>query len=202
MKLVVLISFLFVEFLYSCSGHSIKADKNQARDTSGSPKNAIITPSGVGEPSFPAWLKALYEKEIRDTVTYWNTKSLVIYFHQLTDSTSYCIYEIQDNVSSRKMLATQRNQKLYKEMAIGVESDIDYSWTYYSYTTYEFDSSNLHFTSIEHNIQAKPEYLKKDKTGIERFKDGYDLENVKTNEDSVVTRIKIDSSADIIVTKN
>jgi hypothetical protein len=151
---------------------------------------------------FPEWISKLHERKITDTIFHNDTTIGIIFFHPLTDSTSYCIYAIMDGISSTIMLATQKNKKPFKEMEIGNETDTDLSWTYSSSTIYEHDSIKGIIKSIEYSETAEPAYLVKDENGVERYKEGYNLENVPTIKDSVITRIKIDSTGNLIVIKN
>src|SRR5438046_2112895 len=200
MRFRTFIPYLLV-FFYACSGNSKKVSQKQLPDSMAHAKEETRT-FKEDQSQFPEWIRTLYERKITDTIFHNDTTIGIIFFHPLTDSTSYCIYAIMDGVSSTIMLATQKNKKPFKEMEIGNETDTDLSWTYSSSTTFEYDSIKGIIRSIEYNETAEPAYLVKDENGVERYKEGYNLENVPTIKDSVITRIKIDSTGNLTVIKN
>src|SRR4029077_19223863 len=88
--------------------------------------------------SFPVWLKNLYEinggEFLNDAIPE------IIYFKQISDSISYCLYEVSDGVCLITFVATQKNKKHYKKLRAGDQCDADFSQPSYSYTDYKHDS--------------------------------------------------------------
>src|SRR5215204_3322483 len=85
--------------------------------------------------SFPVWLKNLYE--INNDEFLNNAIPEIIYFKRISDSISYCLYEVSDGVCLITFLATQKNKKHYKKLKVGNQCDADFSQPSYSYTEYE-----------------------------------------------------------------
>ena len=85
----------------------------------------IIPGAKIKIDSFPAWVKKLYELNngqfLNDAIPE------IIYFKRLSDSTSYCLYEVSDGVCLITFVATQKNKNHYKKLKVGDECDADFS---------------------------------------------------------------------------
>lgn len=181
MKLPIVITALFLSFLFLNSFE----------------KSATIKPfakapiSHAAKDSIPIWTKTLYE--VHSTEFRNRAAPMVIFFRKLSDTTSYCVYEVNDGVCQITFVATQRNRKDFKRAKIGNICDADFSIPTYSYTIYKHDSLNRVIRSIDHVQKAKEKYLVKDEKG-ERFKQGYNLDNVET--------LKYTTSSTVIINKD
>jgi hypothetical protein len=67
--------------------------------------------------SFPVWLKDLYEMDSDEFLN--DAIPEIIYFKRISDSISYCLYEVSDGVCLITFVATQKNKKHYKKLRIG-----------------------------------------------------------------------------------
>ena len=86
---------------------------------------------------FPAWVKNLYETDNKNFLN--NAIPSIIFFKQLTDSTSYCLYDMDDGVCLMTFVATQKNRQHYKSYKLQNECDADFSLPEYSHTNYKRD---------------------------------------------------------------
>ena len=146
--------------------------------------------------SIPFWIRHLYEVNNDEFLN--NAIPVVTFFKKLSDSTSYCIYEVDDGVCQITIVATQKNKKKYKSLKIGNECDEDFAFPLYSRTTYEHNTiSNtiLLTTDVE---KAKQKYLIKDQNGQTRFRDGYSMENIETIHYSTKKIMLVNQSGNII----
>ena len=148
--------------------------------------------------SFPAWVKNLYETDSNDFLN--NAIPSIIFFKQLTDSTSYCLYDVSDGVCLMTFVATQKSQQHYRIYKIQNECDADFSLPEYSHTNYKHDPTKRIITSTTHVEKSKSKYLIKDGTDT-RFKEGYNFENAETIKYSMVTTLFIQRSGKITVQK-
>ncbi|HET9826129.1 MAG TPA: hypothetical protein VFP87_12400 [Chitinophagaceae bacterium] len=138
--------------------------------------------------TIPVWTRRLYE--VRSMEFHNRAVPVVIFFKRLSDSTSYCVYEVNDGPCQMTFVATQRNQKDFKRFKIGNVCDADFSVPQYTYTIYKHDSLNRTIRSIDHVQKAKDKYLIKDQKG-EKFKQGYNLDNVETIKYSTTSTVTI-----------
>jgi hypothetical protein len=181
MKLPILITALFLSFLFLSSFEKSAVVKSFTND-----------PSAIAaKDTIPIWTKNLYE--VRSTEFRNRAVPVIIFFKKLSDTTSYCVYEVNDGVCQLTFLATQRNRKDFKRLKIGNICDADFSSPIYSYTIYKHDSANRTIRSIEHVQKAKDKYVVKDQKG-DRFKQGYNLDNVET--------LKYSTSSTVVVNKD
>ena len=109
--------------------------------------------------SFPTWVKNLYETDSNDFLN--NAIPSIIFFKQLTDSTSYCLYNVDDGVCLMTFVATQKNRQHYKRYKIQNECDADLSLPEYSHTNYEHDLTKRIITSTTHVEKSKSKYFDK-----------------------------------------
>jgi len=185
--LIILPIFLFHSF--NTSKHLDKTDN----------RILFITPGAkIKIDSFPAWVKNLYEINSGEFLN--DAIPEIIYFKRLSDSTSYCLYEVSDGVCLITFVATQKNKKHYKKFKVGNECDADFSQPSYSYTEYEHDSLPRNIKMTTYVEKAKAKYLVKD-GNFERFKEGYNFESAETIHYSMVKKIKITYGGNIIVQK-
>ena len=188
MKLPILITALFLSFLFLNSFQ----------------RSATIIPftnaPGVGpaKDTIPIWTKNLYE--VHSTEFRNRAVPVIIFFKKLSDTTSYCVYEVNDGVCQITFVATQRNRRDFKRAKIGNICDADFSLPTYAYTIYKHDSLNRTIRSIDHVQKAKEKYLVKDEKG-ERFKQGYNLDNVETLKYSTTSTVIINKDGNLIVKK-
>jgi hypothetical protein len=188
MKLPILITALFVSFLF------LNSFEKSAGIHSLTKKLRV----GAAADTIPIWTKNLYE--VRGTEFRNRAVPVVVYFKKLTDTTSYCVYEVNDGVCQMTFVATQRNRKDFKRIKIGNICDADFSLPTYMYTIYKHDSLNRVIRSIDHVQKAKDKYLVKDDKG-ERFKQGYNLDNVETLKHSATSTVIINKDGNLIVKK-
>jgi hypothetical protein len=151
----------------------------------------------INADSVPVWVRHLYETANQNFLN--GAVPSVRFFKTLSDSTSYCIYVVDDGVCHMSFVATQKNKKKYKNSKIGSECDEDFSVPDYSFTTYTHNA-------VEHTIvitttvdQAKSKYLVKDENGMMRFKDGYDMENVETINHTTKQTIVVTTSGNLVI---
>ena len=86
--------------------------------------NIIFSASGfkIKMDSFPVWLKNLYEIDNDEFLN--DAIPEIIYFKQISDSISYCLFEVNDGTCQITFVATQKNQKHYKKVKIGNQCDV------------------------------------------------------------------------------
>ena len=149
--------------------------------------------------SIPVWTKNLYE--VRGNEFRNRAVPVIVFFRRLSDSTSYCVYEVNDGICQMTFVATQRNKKDFKRFKIGNVCDADFSIPEYTYTIYKHDSLNRTIRSIDHVERAKDKYLVKDQKG-ERFKQGYNLDNVETIKHSSINTVIISRDGNLTVKKS
>src|SRR5580765_5095907 len=188
MKLPILITALFLSFLFLSS----------FKKSVGINPFTNLTAAGPAKDTVPIWTKNLYE--VRGTEFRNRAVPVIIYFKKLSDTTSYCVYEVNDGVCQMTFVATQRNRKDFKRIKIGNICDADFSLPTYTYTIYKHDSLNRVIKSIDHLQKAKDKYLVKDDKG-ERFKQGYNLDNVETLKYSTTSTVTIYKDGNLIVKK-
>lgn len=186
--LIILPAF-FVFYSFNTSKHLDKTDN----------RILVMMPGAkIKVDSFPVWVKNLYEINNGEFLN--DPIPEIIYFKRLSDSTSYCLYEVNDGVCLITFVATQKNKKHYKKLKVGDECDADFSQPSYSYTEYEHDSLTRNIKMTTYVEKAKAKYLVKD-GNFERFKEGYNFENVETIHYSMIKKIKVSPSGNIIVQK-
>ena len=135
------------------------------------------------------WLRTLYVNTIDSNL--FNTESLqIVYFKQLNDSTTYCLFQMNDELCSSTFLATQVNRKNKQVRQVEEDCDGDFSQPEYSYSDYKYDTLSNTFVTTEYKETAKPEYLIVE-NGNKRFREGYDMDNAKTTLDSMVVTRKV-----------
>ena len=143
--------------------------------------------------TIPSWVEKLYTVDTADN-GYPQTK--IIYFKQLTDSTSYAIVEYHSGTGVSTFVATQKKRKDFKNMDIGSENDSDEANPIYSSSTYRHDSlHNMIFVTIDDEI-AKSKFTFK-KNNVLTFKNGYDMSNAETYERITKQTLKIFRSGNI-----
>jgi hypothetical protein len=181
MKLPIFMTALFLSLLFLNSFEKSAVIKSFTKAAS------VITVNDT----IPIWTKTLYE--VRSTEFRNRAVPVIIFFKKLSDTTSYCVYEVNDGLCQLTFVATQRNRRDFKRAKIGNICDADFSLPIYTYTIYKHDSLNRIIRSIEHVQKAKDKYLVKDEKG-ERFKQGYNLDNVET--------IKYSTTSTVVVSKD
>jgi len=183
---LILINFLFFSYSLNETFTGVPQTIN---------KDAV---SSIHTDSIPTWVRHLYEINKNEFMN--DAIPVVTFFKILSDSTSYCLYKVDDGVCQITFVATQKNKKTYKRFKIGNECDEDFANPIYSQASYEHDSvkrSIIVTTDVE---KAKSKYLIKDKDRFV-FKNGYNMENAETANYSISKTILIDLSGNII-TKN
>lgn len=155
-----------------------------------------VSASKIKIDSFPAWLKNIYEKDNDEFLN--DAIPEVIFYKQMSDSISYCLYEVNDGTCQLTFIATQKKQKHYKKLEVGNECDADFFQPSYSYTNYTHDSVNRSIKMTTYVEKAKAKYLVKE-GNFERFKKGYNFESAETIHYSIVKKIKISSGGNIII---
>ena len=155
-----------------------------------------VSASKIKIDSFPAWLKNIYEKDNDEFLN--DAIPEVIFYKQMSDSISYCLYEVNDGTCQLTFIATQKKQKHYKKLEVGNECDADFSQPSYSYTNYTHDSVNRSIKMTTYVEKAKAKYLVKE-GNFERFKKGYNFESAETIHYSIIKKIKISSGGNIII---
>lgn len=140
-------------------------------------------------PASTEWLKTLYTKTIDSNL--FNTESLtVIYFTQLNDSTSYCLFQLTDELCTSTFLATQVNRNNKQVRQVEENCDGDFSQPEYAYSNFRFDTLSHTFTTTEYVETANPEFLINE-NGEKRFRDGYNMDNATTTKDSMALVRKV-----------
>jgi len=163
--------------LNSCGGPDKEAGLTESKDLQKS------TAASTG------WLKEMYSTIIDSTI--FNTESLqIVYFRQLNDSASYCLFQLSDQTCSSTFLATQVNRKNKQVTQVEENCDGDFSQPEYSYSDYRYDTLSHTFITTEYKEMANPEYLIVE-NGNKRFREGYDMDNAKTTLDSMVLIRKV-----------
>jgi len=149
----------------------------------------------IANDTIPGWTRQLYEVNNDEFLN--AAIPVVTFFKKLSDSTSYCLYEVDDGVCHMTFVATQKHKSKYKRSKIGNECDEDFANHIYSSTTYEHDAlkrSIMVTTGVE---KAKSKYLTKD-NGRTVFKEGYNMENAETTNYSTSKIIIIGVSGNLI----
>jgi hypothetical protein len=144
--------------------------------------------------TIPVWTRLLYEvhnDELNAAIP------VVTFFQKLSDSTSYCLYEVDDGVCHMTFVATQKHKSKYKHSKIGNECDEDFANQVYSSTTYEHDSLKRFITVTTNLEKAKSKYLTTE-NGRTVFKEGYNMENAETIKYSITKTVSINRSGNII----
>jgi dGTP triphosphohydrolase len=145
--------------------------------------------------TIPVWTRQLYEAhndELNAAIP------VVTFFQKLSDSTSYCLYEVDDGVCHMTFVATQKYKSKYKRLKIGNECDEDFANQIYSSTTYKHDSLKRFITVTTNVEKAKSKYLTTE-NGRTVFKEGYNMENAETTSYSTVKVIIIGMSGNISI---
>ena len=186
--LIILLTFFFF-YSFNTNKHLDKIDNSIL---------FIIPCAKIKVDSFPVWVKNLYE--INNDEFLNDAIPEIIYFKRLSDSISYCLYEVSDGVCLITFVATQKNKKHYKKLRVGNQCDADFSQPSYSYTEYKHDSLTRSIKMTTYVEKAKAKYLVKEGNFV-RFKDGYDFESAETIHYSMIQKIKISSGGNIIVQK-
>jgi hypothetical protein len=188
MKLPILITALLLSLLFLNSFEKSAVIKSFTNEPAATPVTDTI----------PIWTKNLYE--VHSTEFRNRAAPVIIFFRKLSDTTSYCVYEVNDGLCQMTFVATQRNRRDFKRVKIGNICDADFSFPTYSYTIYKHDSLNRTIRSIEHLQKAKDKYLVKDEKG-ERFKQGYNLDNVETLKYSTTSTVVVNKDGNLTVRK-
>ncbi len=153
-----------------------------------------IDSTATNQAASTEWLKTLYSKSIDSNL--FNTESLqVVYYRELNDSVSYCIFQMTDELCLTTFLATQVNRHNKQIRQLEENCDGDFSQPEYTYSEFRFDSSAHIFTTTEYVEKANREFLI-NVNGEKRFKDGYNMDNASTTKDSmaVVRKVMPDGS--------
>lgn len=149
----------------------------------------------IDNDTIPAWTRQLYEVTNDEFLN--AAIPVVTFFQKLSDSTSYCLYEVDDGVCHMTFVATQKHKSKYKRLKIGNECDEDFANHTYTLTTYEHDSLK-NFIIVTTNVEkAKLKYLTTE-NGRTVFKEGYNMENAETTNNSTSKIIIIGISGNII----
>jgi hypothetical protein len=145
--------------------------------------------------SIPLWVRQLYETNNEEFLN--SAIPTVTFFKKLSDSISYCLYEVNDGVCQITFVATQKNKKKYKRYKIGNECNEDFANPIYSTTTYEHNPVKRSITVATDVEKAKPKYLIKDQNGT-IFKNGYNMENAETINYSITRIILITQTGNLL----
>jgi len=149
----------------------------------------------IDNDTIPAWTRQLYEVNNDEFLN--AAIPVVTFFQKLSDSTSYCLYEVNDGVCQITFVATQKRKSKYKRSKIGNECDKDFADQAYSSTTYEHDSLKRFITVTTNVEKAKSKYLTTE-NGRTVFKEGYNMENAETIKYSITKTVSINRSGSII----
>jgi hypothetical protein len=146
--------------------------------------------------SIPDWVRHVYEKNNNEFLN--EAIPVVTFFKKISDSVSYCLFQVEDGVCQITFIATQKNKKKYKRFKIGSQCDEDFANPIYSTTTYEHNTISNSITLTTDIEKAQPKYLiKTNSRGV--FKNGYNMENTRTIKYSIIKALLIDKSGNIIV---
>jgi hypothetical protein len=127
--------------------------------------------------SIPLWVRQIYN-EI-DTSEFPNENKGVVFFKQLTDTSSFCLYTISTGTCFRTYLVTQRNRKTFQQFNIQEECDEELSEPEYSTYNYSLDSIRNTITVIFDTLKANAKFLRRKGT-FTKFKTGFDMDNSET----------------------
>jgi len=100
--LIILLTFFFF-YSFNTNKHLDKIDNSIL---------FIIPCAKIKVDSFPVWVKNLYE--INNDEFLNDAIPEIIYFKRLSDSISYCLYEVSDGVCLITFVATQKNKSITK----------------------------------------------------------------------------------------
>ena len=114
----------------------------------------------------------------------------VIFFKQLSDSISYCIYIADNGICKLYFLATQRNRQRFTNEQIADNCRADISSLQYVTTSYQLDSLANTVTSKHLSETAMDNFVTNDGQ-FKRFKPGYNRNNAAMIRDSSFKLIKI-----------
>jgi hypothetical protein len=149
----------------------------------------------IDNDTIPAWTRQLYEVNNDEFLN--AAIPVVTFFQKLSDSTSYCLYEVDDGVCHMTFVATQKHKSKYKLSKIANECDEDFANHIYSSTNYEHDSLKRFIMVTTKVEKAKSKYLTTE-NGRTVFKEGYNMENAETINYSTGKVITIGVSGNII----
>lgn len=129
----------------------------------------------------PNWLKKLYPDST--TIDFnWVVYQQIILFKQLNDSTSYCIFEKKDGVSSIVSLVSFINENIFQSVEIGINADHDQSIANYSWSEYKI-LRNDKIKTIEYSEFAPDSLL--DENG--EIREGEIYDDYELEYDTVIT---------------
>jgi len=156
------------------------------------PGRSDAKPTQLDHDSIPVWIRQIYE--VKNDSEFLNSAVPVVTFYKrLSDSTSYCLYEVDDGVCHTTFVATQKNKKKFKRSKIGNECDEDFANPQYSSTSFEHDPIKRSIVVTTDVEKAKEKYLAE---GV--FKPGYDMENAETINYTLTKTISISLSGNLI----
>jgi hypothetical protein len=159
------------------------------------PSGSEPKPTQLDHDSIPVWIRQIYE--VKNDSEFLNAAVPVVTFYKrLTDSTSYCLYKVDDGVCHTTFVATQKNKKKFKRSKIGNECDEDFANPQYSSTSFEHDPAKRSILVTTDVEKAKEKYLAE---GI--FKPGYNMENAETINYTLIKILSISLTGNLI-TKN
>ena len=145
--------------------------------------------------SIPVWIRHIYEINKNEFMN--SAVPVVTFYQRLSDSTSYCLYEVDDGVCHMTFVATQKNKKKYKRSKIGNECDEDYADPQYSTTSFEHNPVKRSIVVTTEVEKAKEKYLTEDANRTV-FKPGYDMENAEKINYTLIKTISITLSGNIL----
>ena len=155
----------------------------------------------------PQWLINLYIPDssklapTKDMPHMFAPKSVnIIFFRQLNDSASYCIYTANNGVCLLHYLATQKYRKPYSEIQFADKCEEDVSSISFTSTYFHLDSLSNIIISIRTTATATDQCVTNDGQ-FKRFKAGYTRKNAAMTKDVTVKEIKI-SDAGLIEEHN
>jgi hypothetical protein len=205
-----IVKFYFVlvvtAILYACGGAEMKESPQASHDTVKPLQRADTLKSNDKIESAyddedddnvvdTSWMAQLYLGS-KDTLMS-DGRFTVIFKRQLNDSISYCLFNLSGGTCGRTYLASQvsRRHRQLEEVAEGCDSDLGDPFS--RYAEYVHDSTQHIITTTTYEERAKPEFL--DKNG--NFKDGYNMDNAGTIEDTLVAVRKVMPSGVIVTRK-
>lgn len=148
----------------------------------------------------PQWLVNLY---LTDSTKLAPTQGMpdmfapkaveLVFYKQMNDSVSYCIYRADNGVCMLYYLATQKNRKRFTESQIANKCTPENSSITFTSSSFQLDSISNVIVVINETETASDQYIVNDGQ-FKRFKPGFNRTNAVIEKTETKKQLKIDDS--------
>ncbi len=164
--------------------------------------------AALAQPKAPYWVVNLYMTDSSKLAPTQGMPNMfapkaveLVFFRQLNDSASYCIYKADNGICVLYYLATQKNRKHFAEEQIGNECVPENSSISFTSSSFRLDSVTNTITVLQQTETASDQFIINDGQ-FKRFKPGFSrtnsvmertekLKKLRVLEDSVIEESKI-----------